>query len=49
MYVEGIRNARRFMSALRGAARVKPVLLVKAWWVRALPLSRFASKRMMVF
>jgi len=30
LYVEGIRDARRFMSALRGAARVKPVLLVKA-------------------
>ncbi|ANQ84849.1 GNAT family N-acetyltransferase [Azoarcus olearius] len=29
LYVEGIRDARRFMSALRGAARVKPVLLVK--------------------
>lgn len=29
MYVEGIRDARRFMSALRGAARVKPVLLIK--------------------
>ena len=30
LYVEGVRDARRFMSALRGAARVKPVLLVKA-------------------
>src|SRR5690606_7036274 len=30
LYVEGIRDARRFMSALRGAARVKPVLLIKA-------------------
>lgn len=29
VYVEGIREARRFMSALRGAARVKPVLLIK--------------------
>lgn len=29
LYVEGVRDARRFMSALRGAARVKPVLLVK--------------------
>ena len=29
MYVEGIRDARRFMSALRGAARVKPVMLIK--------------------
>jgi len=29
LYVEGIRDARRFMSALRGAARVKPVLLMK--------------------
>ena len=29
LYVEGIRDARRFMSALRGAARVKPVLLIK--------------------
>ena len=30
LYVEGVREARRFMSALRGAARVKPVLLIKA-------------------
>ena len=29
LYVEGIRDARRFMSALRGAARVKPVLVIK--------------------
>ncbi|MGB0126180.1 MAG: bifunctional acetate--CoA ligase family protein/GNAT family N-acetyltransferase, partial [Rhodocyclaceae bacterium] len=29
LYVEGIRHSRRFMSALRAAARVKPVLLVK--------------------
>ncbi len=30
MYVEGIRNARRFISALRSAARIKPILLLKA-------------------
>ncbi len=30
MYVEGIRNARRFMSAMRSAARIKPILLLKA-------------------
>ena len=29
LYVEGVRHSRRFMSALRAAARVKPVLLVK--------------------
>ena len=29
LYIEGIRNARSFMSALRAAARVKPVILVK--------------------
>ncbi len=29
MYIEGIRNARSFMSALRAAARSKPVILVK--------------------
>ena len=29
LYVEGIKDARRFMSALRTAARVKPVLLMK--------------------
>jgi acetyltransferase len=29
LYVEGIKDARRFMSALRAAARVKPVLLMK--------------------
>jgi acetyltransferase len=30
LYLEGIRNPRRFMSGLRAAARVKPVLVVKA-------------------
>jgi len=30
LYVEQIRNARRFMSALRSAARVKPIILLKA-------------------
>jgi len=29
LYVEGIRNARSFMSALRAAARIKPVIVVK--------------------
>ncbi len=29
LYIEGIRNARRFMSALRAAARIKPVIVVK--------------------
>jgi acetyltransferase len=29
MYVEGIRDARRFISALRAAARVKPVVVLK--------------------
>ncbi len=29
LYIEGIRNARRFMSALRAAARCKPVMLIK--------------------
>jgi acetyltransferase len=29
LYIEGIRDARRFMSALRAAARVKPVILIK--------------------
>jgi len=29
LYIEGIKNARRFMSALRAAARCKPVLLMK--------------------
>ncbi|MBL8539101.1 MAG: acetate--CoA ligase family protein, partial [Betaproteobacteria bacterium] len=29
LYVEGIHDTRRFMSALRAAARVKPVLLIK--------------------
>lgn len=29
LYIEGVRNARRFMSALRAAARCKPVLLIK--------------------
>lgn len=30
LYIEGIRNARNFMSALRAAARIKPVIAVKA-------------------
>lgn len=30
IYVEGIRDARRFMSGLRAAARVKPVVVIKA-------------------
>lgn len=30
LYVEGIRQARRFMSGLRAAARLKPVIVVKA-------------------
>ena len=30
LYIEGIKDARRFMSALRAAARCKPVLLIKA-------------------
>ncbi len=29
LYIEGIRDARRFMSALRAAARVKPVIVLK--------------------
>ncbi|MBI3140613.1 MAG: bifunctional acetate--CoA ligase family protein/GNAT family N-acetyltransferase [Rhodocyclales bacterium] len=29
LYIEGIRHARGFMSALRAAARIKPVLLIK--------------------
>ncbi|HNQ04007.1 MAG TPA: bifunctional acetate--CoA ligase family protein/GNAT family N-acetyltransferase [Thiobacillaceae bacterium] len=29
MYIEGIRNARRFMSALRVVSRIKPVVMVK--------------------
>jgi len=29
MYIEGIRDARRFMSALRAVSRVKPVIMVK--------------------
>ncbi len=29
LYIEGIRQSRRFMSALRAAARTKPVILVK--------------------
>ncbi|MBP9592250.1 MAG: bifunctional acetate--CoA ligase family protein/GNAT family N-acetyltransferase [Steroidobacteraceae bacterium] len=30
LYMEGVENARRFMSALRAAARMKPVLVMKA-------------------
>ena len=30
MYIEGVRNARRFMSGLRAAARLKTVIVIKA-------------------
>jgi len=30
LYIEGLRDARRFMSALRSAARMKPVVIMKA-------------------
>jgi acetyltransferase len=30
LYIEGLRDARRFMSAVRAAARVKPVVVMKA-------------------
>ncbi len=30
LYIEGIRNSRRFMSAARAAARIKPVIVVKS-------------------
>lgn len=30
VYVEGVRDARRFMSGLRAAARLKPVIVIKA-------------------
>ncbi|MFP4080862.1 MAG: acetate--CoA ligase family protein, partial [Ectothiorhodospira sp.] len=30
LYVEGVHNARRFMSGLRAAARMKPVIVIKA-------------------
>jgi acetyltransferase len=30
IYMEGLRNSRRFMSAMRAAARIKPVIAVKA-------------------
>ncbi|MDH4094867.1 MAG: bifunctional acetate--CoA ligase family protein/GNAT family N-acetyltransferase [Betaproteobacteria bacterium] len=30
LYIEGVRSARRFVSALRAAARVKPVIVMKA-------------------
>jgi len=29
LYVEGVRNARRFVSAMRAAARIKPIILMK--------------------
>ena len=35
MYIEGIRDARRFMSAVRAAARVKPVFAIKVGRHRA--------------
>ena len=41
LYVEGIPNARRFMSALRAAARIKPVIVLKSG--RGDPGSRAAA------
>ena len=35
LYIEGIRSARKFMSALRGAARTKPVIVLKSGRERA--------------
>ena len=35
LYIEGIRSARKFMSALRAAARTKPVIVLKAGRERA--------------
>lgn len=29
LYIEGVKNARRFMSGLRAAARIKPVIVIK--------------------
>lgn len=40
LYVEGIQDARRFMSALRAAARTKPVIVMKSG--RSAPASRAA-------
>ena len=41
LYLEGIRTARRFMSSLRAAARVKPVIVLKAG--RGVPGARAAA------
>ncbi len=41
LYVEGVRDARRFMSALRAAARTKPVIVLKAG--RHLAVARTAT------
>lgn len=43
IYVEHIRNARRFLSALRSAARVKPIILLKAGRHDTHPADRTAS------
>ena len=40
LFIEGIKNSRRFMSALRAAARCKPVLLVK---IGTHPAARFGN------
>lgn len=37
LYVEAVRDARRFMSALRAAARVKPVVVLKSGRSREVP------------
>ena len=40
LYIEGLKDARRFMSALRAAARTKPVIVMKS--CRSAPASRAA-------
>jgi acetyltransferase len=40
LFLEGVKNSRRFMSALRAAARCKPVLLVK---IGKHPATKFAN------
>jgi acyl-CoA synthetase (NDP forming) len=35
MYIEGVKNGRKFLSALRGATAVKPVIMVKGGRTRA--------------
>ena len=48
LYIEGIREARSFMSALRAAARVKPVIVMKSGRYRSAAYARLSHNGALV-